>query len=121
MLRLFFFHLFFVLRHVPSLLTSFFCVSSILSLLARTDLTFIQEGNPTFVKSDDADQRDLRLLNVQKMRLLAVVLRDVQQYQQVAFRFVAVPIIRTYLVGVQPYRVQVLDEYSRRWEPPEKR
>eukprot|EP01105_Mastigella_eilhardi_P008336 TRINITY_DN2028_c0_g1_i2.p1 TRINITY_DN2028_c0_g1~~TRINITY_DN2028_c0_g1_i2.p1 ORF type:complete len:1497 (+),score=442.67 TRINITY_DN2028_c0_g1_i2:24-4493(+) len=57
--------------------------------LYQTDMTFIEDGNKTFV--DD-------LVNFAKCRLLATVILEIQQYQQAPYNIEPHPIIREWLM-----------------------
>jgi len=54
-----------------------------------TDLTFIEDGNADRVKNN--------LINFTKCRLQSQVIRDIQQYMQIPFRFDDVPVIQKFL------------------------
>lgn len=56
-----------------------------------TDLTFIEDGNPDFLK-DDA-----RLINFSKRAKTAEVIREIQQYQSLPYRITEVPELQDFL------------------------
>jgi son of sevenless-like protein len=55
-----------------------------------TDLTFIEDGNPDMV--------DAGLINFDKRRKQAQVIKDIQQYQQTPYCLLEVPTIKSYLL-----------------------
>ena len=58
-----------------------------------TDLTFIEEGNPTMLGD---------LINWHKCRLQASIIMEVQTYQQAPYCLVAVPWVQDYLLRLPP-------------------
>eukprot|EP00007_Cunea_sp_BSH-02190019_P009143 CAMPEP_0174245230 /NCGR_PEP_ID=MMETSP0417-20130205/38007_1 /TAXON_ID=242541 /ORGANISM="Mayorella sp, Strain BSH-02190019" /LENGTH=981 /DNA_ID=CAMNT_0015324989 /DNA_START=75 /DNA_END=3020 /DNA_ORIENTATION=- len=54
-----------------------------------TDLTFTEEGNPDFIEG--------RLVNLKKLRQVAQIIREVQQYQQDTYCFQPIPEIQDYI------------------------
>ncbi|KAI8815184.1 ras guanine nucleotide exchange factor domain-containing protein [Cladochytrium replicatum] len=56
-----------------------------------SDLTFIEDGNPDFLKGDD------RLINFSKRGRTAEVIREVQQYQNTAYAYQSVEQLQVYL------------------------
>lgn len=61
--------------------------------LYLTDLTFIEDGAQ--------DYTDGGLVNFDKRRLLASVIKEIQQYQQVPYCLSEVPVIKEYLHHVE--------------------
>jgi len=80
--------------------------------LYLTDLTFIEDGNADFVKSDD-----ITLINFAKYRKISVVIREIQQYQQTQFNFEVVPIIYDYFQSLNPMTEDLLYSASLKLEP----
>eukprot|EP01121_Diplochlamys_sp_Union-15-3_P013580 TRINITY_DN4238_c0_g1_i1.p1 TRINITY_DN4238_c0_g1~~TRINITY_DN4238_c0_g1_i1.p1 ORF type:complete len:124 (+),score=23.36 TRINITY_DN4238_c0_g1_i1:86-457(+) len=64
----------------------------------QTDLTFIEDGNADYLKVEDG-RNDI--INFDKMKKLAAVIRDIQQYQQKPYNFQKVPVIYAYLESVE--------------------
>merc|ERR1712137_1135793 len=62
-----------------------------------TDLTFIEDGHPDYLE----DITDTKCLNFVKCRQLAVVIQDIQQYQQKSYSFRDVPMIQQYLLALE--------------------
>lgn len=59
-----------------------------------TDLTFIEEGNPDMIGA---------LINFDKRRRIASVIKDIQQYQQEIYCLTIVGIIRGFLLAGGEY------------------
>ena len=60
----------------------------------QSDLTFIEEGNPTM--------HDGGFINWQKCRLQAGIIIEIQTYQQAPYCLAAVPWIQEYFLGLKP-------------------
>ena len=59
----------------------------------QTDLTFIEEGNPTMCDG---------LVNWKKCRLQASIIVEIQTYQQAPYGFLPVPWIKDFFLGLEP-------------------
>lgn len=60
-----------------------------------TDLTFIEDGHPDYIEGIP------NCINFIKCRQLAVVIQDIQQYQQKSYSFRDVPVIQGYLRALE--------------------
>ena len=80
-----------------------------------TDLTFIEDGHPDYL--DDKPN----FINFIKCRQLAVVIQDIQQYQQKSYSFRDVPVIQVYLQKLEHKTDDELYKISLEVEPREKR
>ena len=80
-----------------------------------TDLTFIEDGHPDFVNEGDKE-----MINFIKCRQLAVVIQDIQQYQQKSYAFHQVPVIYNYLQTLEHRSNDELYQLSLELEPREK-
>ena len=58
------------------------------------DLTFIEDGNDTYLNEET------KLINYEKMKMLATTFAKIHQYQQVACKFDAHPGVVEYLTKV---------------------
>ena len=65
-----------------------------------TDLTFIEDGHPDFVN----EESEKEMINFVKCRQLAVVIQDIQQYQQKCYSFKKVPTILAYLQRLEEHK-----------------
>jgi len=63
-----------------------------------TDLTFIEDGH-----KDVLIENGKPLVNFIKRRQQAVVIREIQQYQQQSYHFMCVPVIRDYFMGIDQH------------------
>ena len=79
-----------------------------------TDLTFIDDGH-----KDVTVHEGRELINFTKRRQQAVVIRDVQQYQQKAYHFVSVPNIRDFFENLHGLGEEELFRISLEAEPRE--
>lgn len=81
-----------------------------------TDLTFTEDGNPDYLRVQD--NRD-DIINFEKMRRVAVVIKDICTYQQTPYNFEKVPMIYDFFSGELPFEDdQPLFNRSRKLEPP---
>lgn len=81
-----------------------------------TDLTFTEDGNPDYLRVQD--NRD-DIINFEKMRRVAVVIKDICTYQQTPYNFEKVPMIYDFFAGDLPFEDdQPLFVRSRKLEPP---
>lgn len=76
-----------------------------------TDLTFIEDGNPDFVGEGEV------LINFAKRRMIAAVLRDVQQYQHTPYQFECVQWIRDLILEDSGLEETECYDISLRFEP----
>jgi len=77
-----------------------------------SDLTFMEEGNPDFLKSG--------MVNFTKMTMVAEVIKLVQRFQQKPFNLTAVPAIAEWLLSHKSLSEKELFELSLISEPREK-
>lgn len=61
-----------------------------------TDLTFIEEGSPKYI-----ERNNLKLINFSKCRLFALVIRDIQTYQQTRYALEVYPELRELLLNLE--------------------
>ena len=80
-----------------------------------TDLTFIEDGHPDFMNESGKE-----MINFVKCRQLAVVIQDIQQYQQKSYSFHQVPVIYNYLQTLEHRSNDELYQLSLELEPREK-
>lgn len=71
-----------------------------------TDLTFIEDGNPDFLRPD--------LINITKLRYGARVIQDIKQYQQTPYCLEPVPFIHDWLMSRELYNEKDLYDHSDR-------
>ena len=76
-----------------------------------TDLTFIEDGHPDFLEGTN------KYINFIKCRQMAVVIQDIQQYQQKCYSFHQVPIIYEYLNKLEHLDEEALYQISLEVEP----
>lgn len=76
-----------------------------------TDLTFIEDGNPDFVGDEET------LINFVKRRMIAAVLREVQQYQHTPYNFEVVPWIREMILEDSGLEENECYDVSLKFEP----
>lgn len=76
-----------------------------------TDLTFIEDGHPDYL--DDKPN----FINFIKCRQLAVVIQDIQQYQQKSYSFRDVAVIQQYLLKLEHKNDDELYALSLKLEP----
>jgi len=76
-----------------------------------TDLTFIEDGHPDFLEGSG------KYINFIKCRQMAVVIQDIQQYQQKCYSFHQVPIIYDYLNKLEHLDEDALYNLSLEAEP----
>jgi son of sevenless-like protein len=69
-----------------------------------TDLTFIEDGNPDFLRPD--------LINITKLRYGARVIQDIKQYQQTPYCLEPVPFIQDWLMSRELYNEKDLYDHS---------
>eukprot|EP01094_Clydonella_sp_ATCC50884_P000606 TRINITY_DN10466_c1_g1_i1.p1 TRINITY_DN10466_c1_g1~~TRINITY_DN10466_c1_g1_i1.p1 ORF type:complete len:196 (-),score=35.34 TRINITY_DN10466_c1_g1_i1:364-951(-) len=79
-----------------------------------TDLTFIDDGH-----KDTTVNEGIELVNFTKRRQESVVIREIQQYQQMAYHFVTVPDIRAYFEQMRGLGEEELFRLSLEAEPRE--
>lgn len=77
-----------------------------------SDLTFIEDGNSDFVKGTD-------LINFEKCAMIAKVIRDIQQFQQLSYNFRPVFEIQNYLMKLDSLNEKEAYELSLQCEPRE--
>ena len=77
-----------------------------------TDLTFIEDGHPDYI-----EDQSFSCINFIKCRQLAVVIQDIQQYQQKAYAFHEVQIIKDYLLKLEHLSNDDLYNLSLKVEP----
>ena len=81
-----------------------------------TDLTFTEDGNPDYLRVQDG-RTDI--VNFEKMRRVAVLIKDICTYQQTPYNFEKVPMIFDFFAGELPFEDdQPLFNRSRKLEPP---
>lgn len=81
-----------------------------------TDLTFTEDGNADYLRVQDG-RGDI--INFEKMRRVAVVIKDICTYQQTPYNFERVPMIYDFFAGDLPFEDdQALYGRSRILEPP---
>ncbi len=88
--------------------------------LYLADLTFVEDGNPSFLPSDDESAE--RLINWEKRRMLGKVLQDVRKFQSTPYALVPVPALQSFLAteaGAMPLSDKEAYELSLRLEPRE--
>jgi hypothetical protein len=76
-----------------------------------SDLTFIEDGNPDFTKTNQ--------INFQKRELVYNVIAEVGTYQQTAYNFPIVEPINTFLVELPASTDKDLYDLSLKYEPRE--
>jgi len=84
--------------------------------LYLTDLTFIEDGHPDELSSDN---ENVRLVNFLKCRQMAGVIGEIQQFQQIAYSFEKVDVIHDYLQSMATSTEEELFEMSLEQEPRE--
>jgi len=77
-----------------------------------TDLTFIEDGHPDFLEGSGG-----QYINFIKCRQMAVVIQDIQQYQQKCYSFHEVPAIQEYLKKLEHLDEDELYKLSLTAEP----
>lgn len=60
-----------------------------------TDLTFIEDGNPSMIQTENGEQ-----VNFFKLDLIAAVLQQIQQYQQTPYTLVPLPSMQKDLLAL---------------------
>jgi son of sevenless-like protein len=75
-----------------------------------SDLTFIEEGNPDFLK-------DNTIINFEKRALVAKVMMEMQQHQQSKYMLKPVPAIQNYLNSLHYNTENELYDKSLQREP----
>lgn len=78
------------------------------------DLTFLDEGNPSFFPDVPADGKPL--VNYSKLQLLATAFRRFKSSQRTAFLIEALPAVQKMLVEVEVYDEKTLYELSLKYE-----
>jgi hypothetical protein len=78
-----------------------------------TDLTFIDDGNPDFVKLPDG----IKLISFHKRRAISLVIRDIQSYQQTPFVLLPVKVIQEYIKNAQTFDDDTLYKVSEQTIP----
>jgi son of sevenless-like protein len=74
-----------------------------------TDLTFIEDGIPSIIKKSS-------LINFAKRAKTAEVIRDIQQYQNVAYNLVGVAELQEYILGNMARAGDVHEMYAKSLE-----
>ena len=92
------------------------CVADSLLGLYLTDLTFIEDGHPDELATED---ESIKMVNFLKCRQLAVVIREIQQFQQCAYAFEKVDVVYDYLQSLVTLSEEELFELSLEQEPRE--
>jgi len=70
-----------------------------------TDLTFIEDGNKDTISKNN-------LINVQKWKMYADILMEIQQYQQTAYNFTPVGIIQNFILYNEMAKYDQEKEYQ---------
>jgi len=82
-----------------------------------TDLTFCEDGNSDYLRVQGGRED---IVNFEKMRRVAVVIKDICTYQQTPYNFERVPIIYDFFAGELPFEDDnTLFKKSRVLEPPD--
>jgi len=82
-----------------------------------TDLTFTEDGNSNYLKVQDGRED---IVNFEKMRRVAVLIKDICTYQQTPYNFEKVPLIYDFFAGDLPFEDDnSLFRRSRVLEPPD--
>jgi hypothetical protein len=81
------------------------------------DVAFIEEGNPNLVSV--AEGLPAKLVNFEKLQLLAGPVREMSRHQAMPFRFVPLPSLHRYLTRLTRFPDEVLYQHSLRAEPKE--
>jgi hypothetical protein len=82
-----------------------------------TDLTFTEDGNSNYLKVQDGRED---IVNFEKMRRVAVLIKDICTYQQTPYNFEKVSVIYDFFAGELPFEDDnSLFRRSRALEPPD--
>jgi son of sevenless-like protein len=82
-----------------------------------TDLTFTEDGNSDYLRVQGGRED---IINFEKMRRVAVVIKDICTYQQTPYNFERVPLIYDFFAGDLQYEDDnALFKRSRALEPPD--
>jgi hypothetical protein len=65
--------------------------------LYLADLTFIEDGNPSYLAGNEEDAPAERLINWEKRRMLGKVLAEVRKFQSLRYAFHAIPALQFFL------------------------
>lgn len=84
--------------------------------LYLTDLVFIEDGNPNYLK-DENGEVDKTLINFTKRRQTAKVIQEIRQYQQVPYNLVELPFVTSTIFNFKTLPEDELYEKSLVIEP----
>eukprot|EP00300_Choanocystis_sp_HF-7_P013996 c18531_g1_i3.p1 GENE.c18531_g1_i3~~c18531_g1_i3.p1 ORF type:complete len:575 (+),score=26.95 c18531_g1_i3:260-1726(+) len=79
-----------------------------------TDLTFMDDGNPDYVKSPSGDTK---LINFKKREMIVGVITEIQQYQQTKYTFEVKPEVQAYVKELPRMPDKDMYECSMKVEP----
>lgn len=79
-----------------------------------TDLTFMDDGNPDYVKSPAGDTK---LINFKKREMIVGVISEIQQYQQTKYNYEVKPDLQAYIKELPRMADKEMYEFSMKVEP----